>query len=406
MRIRAVVQRYGAEVAGGAESFCRSVSTRLAARGHEVQVITSTAIDYLTWQPEYPAGASDESGVEVIRLDPFFERDSKRFTHLDQRVAHIGRAIAPSAQQDWLLLEGPILKGLGEALRQPTDVTSFYTYLYPTTVLGAPLASPFSPVVLHPTAHSEPQLDLQVFDRLFDHADLLAVSTPEEAELMNARTRGRARVEMLGIGIDPIGKNPAVATQVSPKPSGRPYIAVVGRVDPSKGSMEAVRYFAEFKHRHPGALALLLVGYQAATVPEHPDIITTGFVDEPTRDSLMSDALVLLQPSYFESFSLVLAEAWSAGVPALVQERCPATAGQVRRSGGGLLYHDYASFEAALELLVTSPHARRALGESGRRHVTKHYQWHTVLDRYEKLLKSAIRAALGRLPIKPAPPQP
>ena len=35
MRIRAVVQRYGAEVAGGAESFCRSMSTRLAARGQE-----------------------------------------------------------------------------------------------------------------------------------------------------------------------------------------------------------------------------------------------------------------------------------------------------------------------------------------------------------------------------------
>ncbi len=397
MRIRAVVQRYGAEVAGGAESFCRSMSTRLAARGHEVQVVTSTATDYLTWQPEYPAGTSYESGVEILRLDPCFARDSHRFSHLDRRVAHIGRALAPSAQQDWLILEGPILKGLADTLRRPTDVTAFYTYLYPTTALGAAYASPFSPIVIHPTAHSEPQLELQVFDRLFDHADLLAVSTPEEAELMDARTRGRSRVQVLGIGVDPIRKNPAVKTQLPPGLSGRPFIALVGRVDPSKGSMEALRYFAEFKRRHPGALALLVVGHQATPVPHHPDIIATGFVEEATLGALMSDALVLLQPSYFESFSLVLAEAWSAAIPALVQERCPATAGQVHRSGGGLLYHDYASFEAALELLVISPDARRTLGESGQRHVSEHYQWETVLDRYESLLGSTLSFGMARL---------
>lgn len=399
-----MVQRYGAEVAGGAESFCRSMSERLAARGHEVQVITSTATDYLTWQPEYPAGRSDESGVEVVRLNPRFTRDPQRFSHLDQRAVHLNRALSPSAQHDWLLLEGPILNGLAGALRKPTDVTAFYTYLYPTTALGAALASPFSPTIVHPTAHSEPQLELQVFDRLFDHTDMFAVSTPEEAELLKARTRGRSPIEVLGIGIDPIRTDPG--TTSLPLLADRPFITVVGRVDPSKGSMEAVRYFNEFKRRHPSALALVIVGYQATGVAETPDIITTGFVDESTRDALMSSSLALLQPSYFESFSLVLAEAWSVGVPALVQERCPATSGQLRRSGGGLLYHDYAGFEAALDLLVTSPAARRTLGEAGRCHVRDTYQWETVLDHYERLLETTIQIGQERLPIRSAPPQP
>ncbi len=399
MKIRTVVQRYGPDVAGGAETFCRSMSTRLAARGHEVQVITSTASDYLTWRSEYPAGATDDSGVEVLRLEPLFERNSQCFSHLDQRIAHIGRPAAPVAQSDWLLLQGPILDGLAERLAAPTDVSTFYTYLYPTTAIGISLASPFSPTVMHPTAHSEPQLDLQVFDQSFGHTDTFVVSTPEEAELMSVRTRGRSRIEVLGIGVDPIKPVPGPTAL----PSDRPYIAMVGRVDPAKGSMEAIRYFTEFKRRHSGPLSLAVVGHEASEIPENDDIFTTGFVDEPTRDALMAGALALVQPSYFESFSLVLAEAWTAGVPALVQRNCPATAGQVRRSGGGLLYDDYASFEASLDLLLNSSQARESLGEAGRRYIADSCQWDNVVDRYEAMLSSTLDAARPRLTSARAP---
>lgn len=375
------------------------MSTRLAARGHEVQVVTSTARDYLTWRSEYPAGTADDSGVEVLRLEPQFERDSRRFSHLDQRIAHIGRPAAPVAQADWLLLQGPILDGLAEVLAAPTDVSTFYTYLYPTTANGVTLASPFSPTVMHPTAHSEPQLDLQVFDQSFGHTDTFVVSTPDEAELMSVRTRGRSRIEVLGIGVDPINPGPGP----TPVPSDRPYIALVGRVDPAKGSMEAIRYFSEFKRRHPGPLALAVVGHEASQIPGSEDIFTTGFVDEPTRDALMAGALALVQPSYFESFSLVLAEAWTAGVPALVQRNCPATAGQVGRSGGGLLYDDYASFEASLDLLLTSSQARESLGEAGRRYIADNYQWDNVVDRYESILMTTVDAVRPRLRRQPAP---
>jgi len=395
MRIRAVVQRYGAAVAGGAEGFCRSISMRLAARGHEVQVLTSTATDYLTWQPSFPAGTTEESGVEVVRLDARFLRDPQRFSHLDHRVTRLGRALAPTAQRDWLLLEGPILKGLDDSLRRPTDVTAFFTYLYPTTAIGATLASPSSPTVVHPTAHHEPQLQLQVFDQMINHTDTFVVSTPEEAALMESRTRGRSRIEVMGIGVDPI----VAATDEIPSslPTDRPYVVLVGRVDPAKGALEAVNYFNEYKRRHPGPLALVVVGHLAAEVAAGPDVIITGFVDEPARDELMSRALVLLQPSYLESFSLVLAEAWTAGVPALVQENCPATAGQVRRSGGGLLYHDYAGFEAALGMLIDSEQIRHTLGESGGRYVAANYRWSDIVDLYESILDSTIKVGRRRL---------
>ena len=58
MRLAFVVQRYGSEVAGGAEALCRSTARALAERGHAVDVYTTTARDYLSWAPPFAPGTS------------------------------------------------------------------------------------------------------------------------------------------------------------------------------------------------------------------------------------------------------------------------------------------------------------------------------------------------------------
>ena len=61
---------------------------------------------------------------------------------------------------------------------------------------------------------------------------------------------------------------------------------------------------------------------------------------------MLSGARAFVQPSYFESFSIVLMEAWAAGRPALVQGHCDVLLGHARRSGGAIPYFDFATFEA------------------------------------------------------------
>ena len=103
----------------------------------------------------------------------------------------------------------------------------------------------------------------------------------------------------------------------------------------------------------------------------------------------MAGAIALVQPSYFESFSMVLTEAWTLKKPALVQGRCDVLAGQVQRSGGGLPYHGFAEFEAAVDALVGDEAVGRAMGEAGNAYVETRYSWDSVMDRYQGLLTYA-----------------
>jgi ribonuclease HIII len=51
MHLAFVVQRYGLEIPGGAEQHCREVVEHLS-REHEVEVLTTCAQDYMTWENE------------------------------------------------------------------------------------------------------------------------------------------------------------------------------------------------------------------------------------------------------------------------------------------------------------------------------------------------------------------
>jgi len=106
--------------------------------------------------------------------------------------------------------------------------------------------------------------------------------------------------------------------------------------------------------------------------------------------------MALVQPSFFESFSMVLTEAWAAGVPALVQGRCAVLVGQALRSGGGLPYIGYAQFEAMLDRLLGEQSLRSAIGDRGRQYVHERYSWDRVLTRYELFLR-VVRTRKGRL---------
>ena len=59
--------------------------------------------------------------------------------------------------------------------------------------------------------------------------------------------------------------------------------------------------------------------------------------------------------------------------------------GHAQRSGGAIPYTGFAEFEAAVELLRTTPELADALGAAGRRYVEREYDWDVVMRRYERI---------------------
>lgn len=386
MRLLYVVQRYGDEVFGGAEAFCRQVSQRMVARGHHVEVVTSPALSYVDWAPHYPVGTEVEGGVQVHRLPVAAPRDNDIFAGFHGRA--LGRRwIAPYLQREWIRLQGPWIPELPTWLsdRSPDfDVTVFVTYLYYTTVAG--LGAVRGPTLLHPTAHDEPPAYLPIFDEVFRLPSAFGFLTPEEGEFVRRRYRVRRPSVVTGIGIDPPGPSDPEAFRRRFGLGDQPYIACVGRTDPGKGSVELFNFFAAYKDRHPGPLTLVFIGEEVFRLPRRDDVVMAGFVDEGARRSGVAGALALVQPSFFESFSLVLVEAWAQGIPALVQGQSEVLTGQARRSGGAIPYRGYPEFEAGLDILLEDESLRRRLGAAGRAYVEQEYPWPVVLERYEAFL--------------------
>ncbi len=393
LRILFVVQRYGEEVAGGAELCCRQFATRLATRGHHVEVATSRAQSALDWADVYPPGTTRLAGVAVHRFDGTGPRDNDAFDAKTVGVLWSGVLASAAEQQEWRRLQGPELPGLVPWLaeRSPAfDVAVHFSYLYTPTWAGLPVTSPLVPTVLHATAHDEPAFWLPVFDDLFPRPTRFVWFTEEERDLLVRRGAPR-RGAVVGIGAD-LG-SPGTGSRFRTR-SGlgdRPYLVCVGRVEAGKGSDELVQFFEAYKDRNPGPLALVLVG-PAGDHRDHPDILYTGFVDDGTRNDALAGALALAQPSFFESFSMVLTEAWAQGRPVVAQGRTDVLVGQVRRSGGGVWYSGFAEFEAAVDLLTASPGLADTLGRAGRHYVEQEYRWETVLERYEGLLRQTVAA--------------
>ena len=402
MRLLFVVQRYGAEVAGGAEVHCREFATRLAVRGHVVDVLTSRARTYVDWADEYPSGSTGLDGVTVHRLSVGRPRHIDVFAALDRRVPSGSRPVPLFLQREWMRLQGPDLPEQVPWLAEHAaryDVVVFFTYLYATTVVGLPAAAGRTATALHPLAHDEPPLSLPLFDTVMRLPTALVFNTPEEATLVARRFRVRRPSHVAGIGVSLDVHGDSAAFRAHHGLGDRPYLLNLGRLDPAKGTDELFDFFVAYKRRRPGPLALVLAGEPVHPVPPHPDVVATGFVDEATKHAALAGCHALVHPSYFESFSMVLTEAWAHRKPALVQGHCEVLVGQARRSRGAVPYRGYAEFEVALDLVLADDELARRLGAAGRAYVERHFDWERVMDGYEAFLASVA----GRGPARVRP---
>ena len=374
-RVALVVQRYGEEVNGGAEQLARRIA-RLLRDDVDLTVLTTCALDYLTWTDHYPPGEQIVEGVAVRRFPVARPRDVASFDALSARAyaapedAELGRR--------WMDAQGPDAPGLLEHLREhgsSYDAVAFVTYLYRTTADG--IAAVADRALLVPTLHDEPPARLSVFRPVFDAARALIFSTPEERDLARERFGvGEDRARVAGWGLDP--PPPSDPARMRALGVTRPYVLCVGRIDLSKGVGDLVEHHARYRRAAPEGPDLVLIGGGDAALPEHPWLHRLGFVDEQVKHDALAGALALVVPSPYESLSLVQLEAWSHGRPTLANAASPVLVGQSRRSGGGLWYTDADEYLVMLDLLVRNAPLAHAIGRQGAAWVAAECSWERV----------------------------
>jgi len=393
MKLAYVVPRYGLEVLGGAELGARMLAERLVAlQGWEVEVITTCALDTRTWADEYEPGTVCLNGVQLHRFVSRAGRDPA-FEELSQRVLHPPEAASAEDQQRWIDMQGPLCPDVvARAADSDADLVVFYPYLFYPTVRGVPAVG--RRAVMHPAAHDELPIRLPLFAEVFTAASGLVFQTHGERHLVETLFPVAHRPQVvMGLGVEE-SDGDAVAAREALGVGQSPYFLYVGRVDDGKGTGLVASWFAAWKDRVRTDVRLVLAGPVLDRPPPHPDVIVPGPIDEATKWGGLRGALGLMQPSPHEAFSILLMEGWTAGLPALVNGGCVATREHCERSGGGLWFTGYASFEAALTRLTGDAGLRSTLGDRGRSYVERFFRWPGLISRYADFLTCVAGRAL------------
>ena len=386
-----VVQRYGPDIVGGAEQLARAWAHLLADRA-SVTVATTAARDERTWRNEFPPGESMDGAVRVLRFPVNRERreyfhklhsllqgraESWRYGGLaglperggGQRVpappAPSGPEFTRALEMEWMRSQGPYAPELLRYLEGAgADRYVFFSYLYPTTVLGIERVPAHSFVV--PTLHDE----LPAY-----FGSVRAAMARASGRLWISRGERDLGGRLWGLGDGPILSMPlsdssppasaAVTLASREKNPGRHMILYSGRIDVGKGVDELLAFYERFCTDSHLPVELVLIGRVSMQIPKTANVRVLGFVSEDEKRRLLGSASVFVMPSPRESLSIALLEALRDGTPVLVSGRSQVLRDHVTDSGAGAIYHDAASFSLELGRLLGDGELRAELGSRG-----------------------------------------
>lgn len=382
-RVAVVVQRCHESVVGGSEALAWQYARLLSSR-FEVEILSSTALDYVSWKNALEPGVEAREGIAVRRFPVAFERGPYWYGLHTRMMLGLQPHLHPAtprqgvwreAQQDeYIRFQGPYCPALEDWLRAHQHeyaAVVFCTYLYPTTYLGIQHV-PAHKTVLVPTLHDEPTAYLPVYaQRYAAHARRIWLTAAERRTAK--RLWGFDEGEVLGMAVEH-------TESARPEVRERPYLLYCGRIEAGKGCDELLRAYAQLPARD--RVSLVLTGVDNMGLPQAPGIEYLGFVDEARKLALMAGARAFVLPSQYESFSIVTLEAMAQRTPVLVNGRCEVMRDHVEQSGAGHHYATTAEMIEQMERLCTlDDRERTRLGAAGRDYVLAHYREERIRER-------------------------
>lgn len=407
-KVAFVVTGYGKQAKGGAEQHCRMLAERLTT-DYEVEVLATCVEDYVKGGNELPVGVKEENGVIVRRfeaqpihpeLHKYYVRKSKWGRKLRKSLFQLGilRSLA-SIKPVWnckCAMEQRVMQSYvfysPLLLSYVQENKAQYKAIIPINI-SYPLAYYVSLIapektILIPTMHYESSTFRSIYTEVFTKVAYIGFNTLAEQK-MAERIFGKRMSDhgIISVGIEDTEDADWTTTQ-NKYNLPENYLLFIGRIDRGKLN-HIIQYYQYYKEQYKQSdLKLVLVGGLFSKPVEHPDIIYTGFVSENEKYAIIQHSKVFVNPSKFESLSLILLEGMSRGKAMLVNGKCAVLKEHCQRSKGGALYYtNKRDFISKLHKIETSDELRMQMSESGKVYVTQEYDWDVIMGR----LKQAIR---------------
>ncbi len=349
---------------GGAERVLAVVASGLAARGHEVAVLTFDA----------PGGAS------------FYPMDAR----VRRTALGLGSTDRKTGPRDFFarlpVLRRAVLGGRPDAVVGFMH-SMFVPLSFATVGLGVPMVA---------SEHTVPEYyrSRRGEYALLVLAGLISARVTVPSDAIRERMPARLRARTVTI------PNP-VTVSVHTTPQDTKTVLAVGRLDADKDHATLIDAFASVAARYPdwrvrivgeGTLRDALAS-KIAALGLNGRVTIAGATADIAREYARAEMLAV--PSRFESFGMATAEALAMGVPVLGFADCPGTNELVRHGENGWLVDapdgDRArALAAGLAALITDPDLRAGLGAKGP-HSVRAYAAEGVVTRWEQLLEEIVR---------------
>jgi glycosyltransferase involved in cell wall biosynthesis len=392
---------FGKDLKGGAEQQAWQVATRLARRGHAVEVLTTCCRSFQEdWAVNHlKAGLSQEQGVTIRRFR-VERRDRDRFAQVNRRMLSIpSLTLKPGVNPVTLKdaetfcsesINSTQLLNYLKNKQERYQAFLFIPYLYGPLVKGLPSVA--KRAFLQPCLHNEIYAYLPQVAEIFYAARGLLFISEGEAQLAR-QLYGPGIIPksiVAGAGIEAGEHYDQAICKIGEFPVKQErFVLYLGRRDSTKNTDLLVRAYAAFKQKHSSsALRLVLAGPGNISFNDSvPGLIDLGLVEEGEKEALLANCLALLQPSQNESYSRVMMEAWFYKRPVAVHRDCLATSIAVESSQGGWLAKTETEW---VELFAQIDHLQeKQLAEYGARgqvYAQENAVWDKVIERYEAAL--------------------
>jgi glycosyltransferase involved in cell wall biosynthesis len=401
VKVAIVVQRYGADINGGAEQHARYVAEHLA-RHVKVEVLTTCAHrDYISWKNEFPPGREVIHGIPVHRFPVSVERNPIEFAKWSEKVFTKQHSLGDELA--WLESEGPTSPALIEHIKAHEadyDFFIFFSFRYHHSYHGCRAVA--SKAILVPTAERDSALGLGIYPPIFRGVRGFMYNSFEERALIQSVSKNES-VPGVVVGVGSEIPERSNGGRFRQKFEMRDRFAIyVGRIDENKGCAELFDFFEHYSASVVDGMHLVLIGTPHIPIPTHPRIHHLGFLDDQDKYDAMAASELLVMPSYLESLSMVALEAWAMGKPVLANAKCDVLQGQCLRSNAGLFYESFAEFAETLRAIDMTPSLQAALGRNGRAFFERHYAWPVIEKKYVDMLQQLSRESAPRQ-MDPAP---